>query len=79
MLFGVSILCSMLGMKWDASKNYFLGEINKTAKQNDLNENKRSKEKHDDKQLKAKRYARHFFLLGMLGAIIFLTKFLLIS
>lgn len=78
-LFGLSILCSILGMKWDASKNYFLGEINNAAKQNDRDKHERFKEKHDNKQLKAKRDARRFLLLGILGAIIFLTKFLLIS
>lgn len=79
MLFGVSILCSMLGMKRDASKNYFLGKINDAAKHHDRDENERLKEKHDKKQLETKRCAMSFFLLGILGAIIFLIKFLLIS
>lgn len=78
-LFGLSILCSILGMKWDASKNYFLGEINNATKQNDRDKNEASKKTYDDKQLKAKRCANNLFLLGILGAIIFLIKFLLIS
>lgn len=77
-LFGLSIRCSILGMKWDASKNYFLGEINNAAKQKDRDENEASKKTYDDKQLKAKRCANNLFSLGILGAIIFLIKFLLI-
>ena len=77
--FGFSILCSILGMKLDASKNYFLGKINDAAKQNDRDDNRRLKEKHDNRQLNAKRYAKRFFILGILGVIIFLIKFLLIS
>lgn len=77
-LFGLSVLCTILGMQWDASKNYFLGKINDTAEQNVGNENIRLKENYDNKQLKAKLYAWVFFLLGILGAIIFLAKFILI-
>ncbi|MBI3584475.1 MAG: hypothetical protein HY096_11105 [Nitrospinae bacterium] len=75
-LFGLSMLCTILGMQWDASKNYFLGKINDTAERNIEDENIRLKEKYDNKQLKAKLYARVFFLLGILGAIIFLTAYL---
>lgn len=77
-LFGLAILYSILGMKWDASKNFFLGEINDPAEQENSAENEKLKENYDDKQLKAKRFTRKFFLLGILGAFIFLAKFILI-
>jgi polyferredoxin len=77
-LYGISILFIILGKQWDASKNYFLGNINDSTKQTGgkrgKNENK--KREFDKKQRKAKKFARYFFLLGIFSSIVLITHIL---
>jgi hypothetical protein len=75
-LFGLSILFTILGMQWDSSKYYFLGHINDSTKQDDRFEHEKMKKKYNRKQLKAKTVARVLFLLGILTAITFITIYL---
>jgi hypothetical protein len=72
-LFGLSILFIVLGMQWDASKNYYLGEINNPDKQDQRQKNELVKREFNTKQLKAKKYARIFFLFGILAVLVFLV------
>lgn len=72
-LFGLSILSVILGMQWDASKNYFLGQINDPAKLEKRAANELEKAKYDKKQQKAKLSSRIFFILGTLSAIALLA------
>ena len=75
-LFGFSILFIILGMQWDASKNYYLGHINDSTRHSEREINENFKRKFNSKQKKAKSSARYFFLLGILSSIIFLSIFL---
>jgi hypothetical protein len=77
--FGFSILFSILGMKWDASRNYFLGNINDSTKQLKRTENELLKNNFNTKQKKAKNAAGLIFLLGVLSAIVFLSNYIFCS
>ncbi len=74
--FGLSILSSILGMQWDANRNYFLAQINDSTKQNIRNQNVELKTLFNRKQLRAKNLSKIFFLLGVLFAILFLSIYL---
>lgn len=73
--FGLSILFIIMGMQWEASKNYYLGNINDSTKQkSEVRErNEILKRQYNKWQLNAKSCVRIFFLLGMLFAISFFT------
>jgi len=77
--FGFSILFIILGMQWDASRNYYLGHINDSAKQDKREGYEKEKESFHKRQQKAQKRARLFFLLGILSSIIFLSAFLFLK
>ena len=72
-LFGISMSCVILGMKWDASKYYFLGHINDSTKQNEREKHEALKRKYGKKQLFFKDSAGVFFILGIVSAVLFLA------
>jgi hypothetical protein len=75
-LFGLSILFTILGMQWDSSKYYFLGQINDSSKQVNRSDHEKMKRKYNKKQLNAKTVARVLFLSGILSAITFFSIYL---
>jgi hypothetical protein len=76
--FGLTILFIVKAMQSDSSKNYFLGLINDSTKQ-DLIERKKNEEekvKYNNRQLKERKLLRVFFLLGVLFSILILINYL---
>lgn len=78
-LFGISMSCIILGMKWDASKYYFLGHINDSTKQNERENNETLKRKYGKRQIFFKDMAGIIFIFGILLAVCFLAFTLFIK
>lgn len=63
-------------MQNDSSKNYFLGHINDSTKQEKREEYEEFKKNYNSKQLKNKKTSRIFFLIGIITSIIIMTFYL---
>jgi polyferredoxin len=74
--FGLTILFIILAMQYDASKNYFLGHINDSTKQDVREKNEQQKIKFNKQQLLAKRNLKVFFLAGVSFSILIVLIFL---
>jgi len=76
--FGLTILFIIVSMQKDSSKNYFLGNINDSAKQDlEIREsNEKLKMKFNKQQLLAKKILRITFLLGIAFSISIMFAFL---
>lgn len=70
----ITVMLPLGRIKWDASKNHFLGQLNNVIFSNEEKDKFQIKKQQYDKyQLKAKRLARLFFMIGIFCSIAFLT------
>lgn len=76
--FGLTILFIIVSMQKDSSKNYFLGHINDSTKQNqnERDKNEKAKIKFNNQQLLAKKILRITFVLGIIFSISIMIAFL---
>ena len=64
--FGLSSITTILGMRWDASKYYYLAEMNNSIKEKFFDHSRKQKNIYKKLQLRAKKTAEYAFMTGIL-------------
>jgi hypothetical protein len=76
-IFGLGIYSAILSLKWESSKNYFLGEMNNPQCNTEYEAAKERKDHFNKRTIKAKSYNYYLFLIGVALSLSWLIKMLI--